>query len=84
MGHDEYPKTVQAEVDVMRQMKNTRKKIARKNKYKNYNHDSNQENDNTRNDSSFAQTSEIRCFFCRPKYHMLDTCPMKDDVAKNK
>ena len=38
MGHDEYPKKVQAEVDVMRQTKNTRKNIVRKNKYDKRNH----------------------------------------------
>ena len=31
--HDEYSKTVQAAVDVMHNMKNTRKNIPRRNKY---------------------------------------------------
>ena len=39
---DEYPKTLQAAVDVMRQMKNTRENKVRKNKYDNFNQNSNQ------------------------------------------
>ena len=64
MGHDEYPKTVQVSVYVMCQINNTRKNIVRKNKYYNINHNSNQENKNTRNESRFAQTRRIRCFCC--------------------
>ena len=67
MGHDEYPKTVQAAVDIMRQMKNTRNNIVRKNKYNNHNHIYNQENENSRNDSSFTQTSNRICFVVDPK-----------------
>ena len=66
MGHDEYPKTVQVSVYVMCQINNTRKNIVRKNKYYNINHNSNQENKNTRNESRFAQTRRIRCFCCGP------------------
>ena len=79
---DEYPNIVHAAVDVMCQIKNAKKNIVRKNKYENHNHNSNQENENRRNESIFAQTSKIRCFCCGSKDHMLDTCPMKDDVEK--
>ena len=50
MGHDEYPNTIQAAVDVMNQVNNIRNNIARKNNYENCNPNSNQENDNTRNE----------------------------------
>ena len=60
IGRDEYPKTVQAAVDFMPQMNNTRNNIVRRNKYDNRNHKSNQENDNTRNESIFSQTSKRR------------------------
>ena len=49
MGNDEYSNKVQAELDVMLHMKNTRKNILRKNKHNNSNHNSNRENDNTSN-----------------------------------
>ena len=84
MGHDEYPNTLQAEVDVMRQMNNKRSNIVKKNKYDNCNQNSNHENENTRNDSSFTKTSKRRCFCYGSKDHMLYTCPTKDDVEKNK
>ena len=38
MERDEFPKTVQAAVDVMRQLKNTINNKAMKNKYENHNH----------------------------------------------
>ena len=56
MGHDEYPRTVQAAVDVMHQTKNKINIIVRKNKYEDRNHNSNQENENKSNESRFAQT----------------------------
>ena len=56
MGHDEYPRTVQAAVDVMHQTRNKINIIVRKNKYEDRNHNSNQENENKSNESRFAQT----------------------------
>ena len=82
MGHDDYPKTMQIAVDVMRHIKNERNNIVRKNKYYDQKHISNQENDNKRNKSSFAKTSKRRCFCCGYKDHFMDTCPKKDDNAK--
>ena len=57
MVYDEHPNTVKSEVDVMRQMNNTRNNIVRKNKYDNLNQNPNQYNENTSNDSGFEQTS---------------------------
>ena len=64
MGHCEYPKKLYAAVGVMCQIKNTRNNMVRKNKYENRDHNFNQDNDKTRNDSSFAQTSKRRFFCC--------------------
>ena len=44
MVHDEYPKKMQAAVDVMSQMNNTRNNIVGKNKYDNRDHNSNRDN----------------------------------------
>ena len=65
-------------------MKNTRNNILSKNKYENRNKNSKRDNDNTSNESRFAQTRKIRWFCCGSKDNMMDTYPMKYDVTKNK
>ena len=49
MENDEYPKIFQAAVDDMCLMNNRGKNMVRRNKYENSIHNSNQENENTRN-----------------------------------
>ena len=53
-------------MDVMRNVNNTKNSIVSKHKYENLNQNSNQENENTRNDSIFEQTSKRRHFVVYP------------------
>ena len=81
LGVDQYPRTLQGAVDVLRKVKVDRKE---KKKKDNHNGSSGSQNGESRRDTSFAQQrSERRCFVCGDKQHIVPQCPVKGSVPRD-
>ena len=81
-GRNHYPTTLLTAVDALRTHKTDDKKKLKDVQKKNDKYTS---KDEGTGENSFAQNaSERRCYACGDKEHMLDTCPVRDDIPRSK
>ena len=77
-GRDHYPKDLLSAVDALRTHKPDNKKEKQKK-------DNKKQKDEGETATSFAQRgTEKRCYACGSKEHLLNECPVKDNIARNK
>ena len=79
-GRDQYPKSLQVVVDVMRLHKHDDRKLTKSGAKRKTDGDYGGEGENA---TSFAQrSSKKRLYACGSKEHVLTNCPHKDDIPR--